>query len=401
MYGDMHPTSWVVPQEMPRKTRKGKKILSIGVPAEESGEKRVTLTPDSVAVLVANGHQVYVQKGAGAESSFSDKAYSDGGAVICFSIEDIYSKSEIITKVSPLTPHELTLLRTNQTLLSAVNLGSLTPDYIRVLEKKNITALGFEFLQSKDGTLPLVMSMSEIAGVSSVHIASELLCGTTGGKGILLGGISGVPPATVTIIGAGTVGFYAARTAISMGASVKVIDNEVYKLRRLEHALGVNLYTAVSMYRHIEEAVVGADVVIGAAFRKDDRTPVVVTEDMIASMREGSVAIDVSIDQGGCIETSRLTTHQKPTFEKHGVIHYCVPNIASRVPNTASQALSNIIGPLLVNIGDFGGLDQLIKIDHGVKNGIYVFCKHLTKQPLGALFGMDYVDINLLVASNL
>ncbi|MCB9234414.1 MAG: alanine dehydrogenase [Bacteroidia bacterium] len=398
----MHPTSWVIPQEKTLKTKKDKKNLSIGVPKENSShENRIALTPEAVAVLVANGHAVYVQKGAGVASSYSDREYSEAGAFICYSLEDIYVKSDFIVKISPLSGEELDLLRPNQGLFSAVNLGSLTPDYLKVLIKKNITAIGFEFLQSRDRSLPIVQMMSEIAGVSSVHIAAELLCGTNGGKGILLGGITGVPPAVVTIIGAGTVGYNAAQTALSMGALVKVIDEEIHKLRRLEKELGVNIYTAVSLQKYIEEAVLSSDVVIGAAFKKGYRAPVIVSEDIISQMKEGSVVVDVAIDQGGCIATSRVTTHERPTFVKHGVIHYCVPNIASRVAATASAAISNILGPLLVKIGDFGGIAPFMKQDEGFKQSIYVYRKHLTKQSLSSLFGMDYVDIRLLIASDL
>ena len=398
----LHPSSWVIPQEALVKTSKSKKQLRIGVPKESSlQERRVPLTPEAVNVLVSNGHEVYVEKGAGLASSYSDKGYADAGAITCYSPEDIFTKADIIAKISPLSESELGLLRQNQHLLSAVNLGSLSPDYLKVLIKKNITALGFEFLQSPDGSLPLVQLMSEIAGVSSIHIASELLCGTNSGKGLLLGGITGVPPSQVTIIGAGTVGYEAARTALSMGAIVKVIDEEVYKLRRLEKDLGVNIYTAVALHKYVSEAVKSADVVIGAAFKKGHRAPIVVTADMVMEMKEGSVIVDVAIDQGGCVETSRVTDHKHPTFIEHDVVHYCVPNIASRVAQTASAAVSNILGPMLVKAGDFGGVDHLLKYDEGVKQGIFVYRRHLTKQSLSSIFGIDYVDINLLVASEI
>lgn len=402
LLGEMHPTSWVVPVEMPVKSKKGKKSFRIGIPKEAKFyERRVPLTPDSVAVLVANGHEVFIQQGAGRGSNFPDASYINAGAHICYTLADIYAKASIIVKVSPLTPEELTLLRDRQTLISAVNLGSLTPETLHVLIKKNITALGFEFLQDLDGKFPLVQVMSEIAGVTSIHVASELLSINSGGKGILLGGISGVPPAVVTIIGAGTVGLNAARTAIGMGATVKVIDSEVTKLRELENILGFKIHTAVSQMNYIEDAVLSSDVVIGAAMKAGHRTPMVVTEEMVAHMKEGSVIVDVSIDQGGCIATSKLTSHENPTFVDHDVIHYCVPNIPSRVSNTASSAVSNILGPLLIQIGDFGGLEHLMRYNEGVREGIYVYHKHLTKQPLSAIFGIDYMDINLLVATDI
>ncbi len=401
VFRDIHPSSWAIPLETPVKTKKTKRKLIIGIPKESYyQENRVPLTPEAVAVLVANDHQVFIQQGAGLAASYSDKAYADVGAIIAYSLPDIFTKAEIIAKISPLSDEELGLLKNNQTLISAVNLGSLTPDYLKMLIRKNISAIGFEFLQDKDGSLPLVQMMSEIAGVSSIHIASELLCGTTGGKGLLLGGITGVPPSVVTIIGAGSVGYSAARTAMSMGATVKVIDEEVYKLRRLERDLGVNVFTAVGLHKYVEEAVISSDVIIGAAFKRGHRAPVVVTSEMIANMREGSVVVDVAIDQGGCVETSRITTHDKPTFVKYGVIHYCVPNIASRVSQTASAAISNIIGPLLVKAGDFGGMEQLIRHDEGIRQGVFVHRKHLVKQSLAAMFGIDAMDIGLLMAAD-
>lgn len=401
LLSELHPTSWVVPVEKALKVGKSKTNLRIGVPKEENeSENRVPLTPDSAAVLVANGHEVYIQRGAGEASSYSDASYSNAGAHIVYSRADLYQKCDWVVKISPVSVEEGELLRPKQVLISAVNLGSLTPEILRMLIQKNVTALGFEFLQSEDGKMPLIQAMGEIAGVTSIHIASELLSGMNGGKGILLGGVTGVPPANVTIIGAGNVGFNAARTALGMGALVRVIDEQVYRLKRLEYHLGQKVFTAVSMHNYVEEAVIQSDVVIGAAFKAGHRAPMVVTEEMVAEMREGSVIVDVAIDQGGCVATSKLTTHDHPTYTKYDVVHYCVPNIASRVASTASQAISNILGPLFIQAGDLGGIEQLMRYNEGVRMGIYVYHKHLTKQPLSAIFGMDYMDINLLVASD-
>lgn len=399
---ELHPSSWVVPAEMAVKTKRAKQSLRIGVPKESYFfENRVALTPESVGVLVANGHEVFVQKGAGEPSSFPDLAYNAAGAHIVYSLADVYTKSETIVKIAPLSNEELDMLRPQQTLISAVNLGSMTPHHLKTLIRKNILAIGFEFLKSSGGHRPLVQIMSEIAGITSIHIASELLSAQTHGKGMLLGGVTGVPPSVVTIIGAGNVGYSAARTALGMGATVRVIDEEVHQLRALEDRLGFPVHTAVSMHNYIEDAVLSSDVVIGAAFKAGQRAPMVVTEEMVAQMREGSVVIDVAIDQGGCVETSSPTTHEKPTFVKHDVVHYCVPNIAARVPATASAAVSNILGPLLIKAGDMGGMEQLMKYNDGVKQGVYVYHKHLTKRTLSTIFGMDFMDINLLVASGL
>ncbi|MEO1451965.1 MAG: alanine dehydrogenase, partial [Bacteroidota bacterium] len=327
--------------------------------------------------------------------------FSEMGAVVTYKVEDVFKQADIIIKISPLSGEELKLLRENQVLISAVNLGSVSPEYLQQLIQKNITAIGFEFFRSGDGSLPLVQMMSEIAGVSSIHIASELLTKKSGGQGILLGGITGIPPAEVTIIGAGTVGFNAAQTAMGMGARVRIIDEEIYKLRRIEKELGINVYTSVAQGNFVREAVIASDVVIGAAYREGQRAPMVVTEGMVQDMKPNSVIIDVSIDQGGCIETSRVTTHDNPTFVKHDVIHFCVPNIASRVARTASIAISNILGPLLVKIGDHAGVDNLVKYNEGLKQGIYVYRRHLTKKNIASLFGMsmNYRDIELLIVT--
>jgi alanine dehydrogenase len=399
---ELNPASWAVHLEMPAKVRREKKVMRIGVPKESApSENRVALTPESVGILVANGHEVYVQKGAGEGSSFPDGAYNAAGAHICYTLADIYMKAETVVKVSPLSSEELEMLRTQQTLISAINLGSMSAEHIRTMLHKNVLAIGFEFLQASDGALPLVQSMSEIAGVTSIHIASELLSKHAGGKGLLLGGITGVPPAVVTIIGAGTVGLGAVRTALGMGTTVRVIDEEVHQLRNLEQVLGQRIQTAISLHNYVEDFVLSSDVVIGAAFKPGYRAPIVVTEDMVANMREGSVIVDVAIDQGGCVETSRLTTHARPTFVEHDVIHYCVPNIASRVPATASAAVSNILGPLLIKAGDMGGMEQLMKVNEGVKHGVYVYRRHLTKRSIANIFGLEFIDINLLVASTL
>ncbi len=402
LFSGIYPGSWAVPQELAVRAGQTRKSLRIGVPKESFFmENRVAITPETTGVLIANGHQVYIEHDAGKGARYTDADYSDEGAVVCYKVEDVFKQADIIIKVSPLSGEEIGMLRDNQTLISAVNLGSLAPDYLQALIKKNITAIGFEFIKSTDGSMPLVQMMSEIAGVSSIHIASELLTGHNDGQGILLGGVTGIPPAEITIVGAGTVGFNAAQTAMGMGARVRIIDEEIYKLRRIEKELGISVYTSVAQRNYIREAVVSSDVVIGAAYREGQRAPLVITEDMVQDMRIGSVIIDVAIDQGGCVETSRPTNHDQPTFIRHGVIHYCVPNIASRVARTASIAVSNILGPLLVNVGDHGGLENYLKYNDGIKSGVYIYRRHLTKKNIATLFGMgmNYRDIELLIVS--
>lgn len=403
---DRHKRSTIDPSLLGRTQEKlapvatGSEELLIGVPLEtHHQENRVALTPAAVGVLTANGHTVMVEHKAGESAQFTDQDYSEQGAKIAYSAEQLYKESKIIAKVTPLAPDEYDLVQEDQVLISAVHLGDLKRDYIEMLKKKNVTAFGFEFIQAQDESIPVMLMMSEIAGVTSIHIASELLSVHTGGKGLLLGGITGIPPAVVTIIGAGTVGFHACKAALGFGATVKVVDLEVYKLRQLEQHLGRKVFTAISHMNYIEEAVASSDVVIGAVYHKGHRTPCVVTEDMVMNMREGSVIIDVSIDQGGCIETSRMTSHTNPTYVKHGVVHYCVPNIASRVSRTASIAISNILTTLLYKIGEAGGVNNMLGMERGVKHGIYTYRRHITEPVIANMFGLNYMDINLLHAT--
>ena len=390
------------PQEKPLKIKDERKSLIIGVPKEtHNQEMRVALTPSAVGVLVANGHQVVVEHNAGINAEFSDQDYSNKGAVIAYTQEEVYHRATILTKINPLESDELHLLQPNQVLFSAVHLGNVKPDYLKLLIQKNISAIGFEFLQANDGSFPIMRSMSEIAGITSIHIAAELLSRHTGGKGLLLGGITGIPPAVVTIIGAGAVGYNACKTAYGLGATVKVIDEEIHQLKMLEEIMGRKIYTVVSQQDYIEEAVISADVVIGATYKGGHRSPCVVTEDMVAKMKDGSVIIDVAIDQGGCVETSRITTHENPTFIKHGVVHYCVPNIASRVSRTASIAISNILSPILLKIGESGGVQNLIGRDPSFKTGLYVYQRHITQRSLANMFNMDFMDIDLLYSANI
>jgi len=389
-----------VTQESTLQIKKEKKTIVIGIPRESSSqERRVPITPAVANLLVNNGAEVIIEHNAGLDAGFLDKEYSEAGAFISYSKTEVFEKANVIVKIERPNYQEIEYLRNRQILISALHLGSLTSEFLKTITQKNITAIGFEFLRGDDGGIPIMQMMSEIAGINAIHIAAELLTTNKGGKGMLLGGITGVPPSVVTIIGAGTVGLHAARSAIALGATVKVIDEEVYKLRRLEEKLGSKIYTAVTQPQFIEEAVISSDVIIGAIYKPGFRTPCLVTEDMIMKMKEGSIAIDIAIDQGGCFETSKPTTHENPVFVKHGVVHYCVPNIASRVPHTSSIAISNILGSILLKIINYGGIGVL-QTSSIIKNGIYTHHKHITNKYLARIFGMDYIDIALLHASN-
>ena len=386
-----------LPQEEMLEIARKKSNLQIGIPKETSiQEKRIPIVPDAVAVLVNNGHEVIIETGAGEGSSFSDKVYSEAGAQIVFTTEEVY-KANIILKVEPPTLQEIDLMQQGQLLISALQLPIQPKDFLQKLINKKVTAIAFDYIKDPEGILPIVSAMSEIAGNASILIAAEYLSKLHKGQGQLFGGISGVSPTEVVIIGAGTVGEFAAKSALGLGALVKVFDDNTHKLRRLQTILGQRIYTSVIQPKVLAKALKSADVVIGALSSTIGRAPVVVSEDMVSKMKDFSVIVDVSIDKGGCIETSEVTNHKTPVFSKYGVIHYCVPNIASRVARTASFALSNVITPTLIDTGEFGGLEVMIKSYQGIQNGVYIYKGVLTNKYLAETFSLPYKDINLLL----
>lgn len=389
--------SSLMPQEECLEIKRKKGALYIGIPRETSyQEKRVALVPEAVSLLIANGHRVKIESKAGELSNFSDNEYSEAGAEISYSTEEIF-QCNIILKISPPTEEEVELMKGQQTLISAIQLNEQSEVILRKFMQKKITAVAWDYIQDDEGIYPVVRTMGEIAGTTSVLIAGELLSSYNKGKGIMLGGIAGVQPTEVVIIGAGTVAEYAMKAALGLGASVKVFDGSLSRLRRLQNTLGTRIYTSVLQPKVLAKAIKRADVVIGAVRASLGRTPCVVSEIMIRDMKPGSVVVDVSIDQGGCFETSKVTNHIQPTFVKHGVIHYCVPNIASRVSRTASFALSNIFSPILLEIGDSGGCQEYIKYNHGFRSGVYVYIGTLTSEVLGEIFNLKYKDIELLI----
>ncbi|TXB65426.1 alanine dehydrogenase [Vicingus serpentipes] len=386
-----------MPQEEMLEIAKKKSSLQIGIPKEVSlQEKRIPLVPDAVAVLVNNGHEVIIESGAGEGASFSDRDYSEVGAQIVYGTPEVY-QANLILKVEPPTLEEIDMMKSGQILISALQLPIQPKDFLKKLIHKKVTAIAFDFIKDPEGILPIVNAMSEIAGNASILIAAEYLSNSTNGRGQLFGGISGVSPTDVVILGAGTVGEYAAKSALGMGATVKVFDNNTHKLRRLQDSVGQRIYTSVIQPNVLLNALKTADVVIGAISNKIGRAPIIVSDEMVGSMKEGSVIVDVSIDKGGCIETSEVTNHKKPTFIKYGVIHYCVPNIASRVSRTASNALSNVIAPTLIDTGEYGGLESMIKSYSGIQNGVYIYKGVLTNKYLAETFSLPYKDINLLL----
>ena len=375
--------------------------LFIGIPKESIlQENRVALVPASAKTLLGRGHRILVETDAGKKSYYQDIDYSEHGAEIVSSKEEVF-KADVILKIAPPTLEEIDLMRPNQILISPLQLPIITADYLHKLRNKRVIALAMEYLQDDDGTFPLVRTMSELAGLNAMLTAAELLTNTTGGKGVLLGGISGVPPARVVILGAGVVAEFATRTALGLGAEVRIFDNNIYKLKRIQELVGQRLYTSAIHSVHLEKELRRADVVIGAIHSKSGRTPIVVSEEMVQMMKPGAVIIDVSIDQGGCIATSHLTTLDKPTFVKYDVIHYCVPNTASRVSRTASIAVSNILTPILLQAGQSGGLEKHIFSHVGLRNGVYMYKGCLTNEYLGERFDIKSTDLDLLLISSL
>ncbi len=386
----------LLPQEETLEIKKHKSELFIGIPKETSHqERRICLTPDAVNSLTSHGHRVMVEAGAGESSSYSDKEYSDAGAEVTQDPKKVFG-CPMILKVEPASLAEIEMINPNTIIISAIQIKTRKKEYFEALTKKKITALAFEYIKDEDGTYPAVKSLSEIAGTASVLIAAELMITNQFGKGLLFGNITGVPPTDVVILGAGTVGEFAAKTAIGLGATVKVFDNSITKLRRLQNNLNQRIFTSTIQPKSLLKALRRCDVAIGA-MRGIERCPIVVTETMVEHMKKGAVIVDVSIDTGGCFETSEVTTHEKPTFIKNNVVHYCVPNIPSRYSKTASLSISNIITPYLMQIAEDGGIESAIRCNKGLKNGVYMYHGILTNKAIGDWFGLSDSDINLIV----
>lgn len=389
------------PQEKLAKISEGRKSFSIGLPKEIAfQENRISLTPEAAQLLVNNGHDVWVENGAGSKAKFLDREYNEAGAKIVYSPEEVY-QAEVILKIEPPTLGEIELMKPGQILISALQFGNVSKEYLKALLSKRVISLAFELIEDKAKGFPIIRAMSEIAGGAAIFMASEYLTSTKGGKGVLLGGITGVPPAEVLILGAGTVAEYAARAALGLGADVKVFDNHIYKLRRLRHTLGNSVYTSTINTVKLAECLKKTDVVIGALRPEKGVSSMIITEEMVMEMKPDSVIIDLSIDHGGCVETSSLTTHDEPIFRKHDVIHYCVPNIPSVTAYTASTALSNIFTPTIIRAGDEGGINEMIFNHSWFLNGVYTYKGSLTNKLLAKKFELECRDLNLLKAARI
>ena len=392
-------SSSLLPQEEKLEVKSSRSSLSIGVPREHSfQENRVALCPESVQLITEHGHRVVVERGAGQLAGFRDDEFTEAGAEMADDAKQVF-ESSIVLKVAPPTLPEIHMCDNGKAIVSALHPTVQTIDYFKALMQKKTTAFAYEMIKDNTGMFPVLHSMSEIAGYTAMQIAAEYLSRCDFGRGVILGSVTGITPTEVVIIGAGTVGEFAARAALGLGASVKVFDNKLYKLKALQSSLGSRLYTSIIHPKVLQKALKTTDVLIGALHSKNGRTPLVVTEDMVNEMKKGSVIIDASIDQGGCVETSMPTTHNNPVFQYSSVTHYCVPNMPSRVPRTASFALSNFFTPVLIEMGEAGSVERYMIADPGFRQGAYVFNGILTSQIIGDTYKIPYQNVDLLMAA--
>lgn len=391
--------SALLPKEEHLETKIRSRKIIIGVPSDiKDDEKRVALTPEAVNLLVESDNEVIVQKGAGSGANYSDKDYSENGAIITESPARVYG-SDVVIKVAPFNPNEAEYLKGNQVVMSYLNVLKLTEETFAALIRKKVTAIAFEKIRDNNGILPVIESMSEISGITSVMLASEFLSNYMGGKGVMLGGITGITPTEVVILGANTAGEYAARAALGLGSQVKIFDTSFQRLKKFEVIMGQRLQTSVFHPQVLKKALRSADVLIGAIELEDLQPWYYVTEEMVRTMKNKAVIIDLSIDRGGCIETTECRALRDPVYEKHGVIHFSAWNLPSRVARTASMALSNIFAPLLQNMAVSGGITQLLKDDPGIRNGVYLYNGILTNQTLGQKFNILSKDLSLLLSA--
>lgn len=388
----------LMPQEETLEIYASKNSFTVGILKEtDENENRIPLSPLGVELLIDEGFQVLIERGAGIGANFSDVQYSEVGAQIIDDKSEVFA-ADILLKISNFTEKEIELLKKDQLIFSTVNINLLDKKYIQKLLNKNVTALSYELIKDGSDCFPIVRAMSEIAGSASILIAAEILSSTDGGKGEMLGGVAGVKPTEITIIGAGTAGESAARTAIGLGANVKIFDESVNRLRRIQSNLGQKVYTTVLKEKLVTNAVIGSDVVIGA-YRRTKSMKYIIGEDVVKKMKPNSVIIDIGIDNGGIFETSKLTTHKNQTFTKHKVIHYCVPNIPSRVARTATYSISNILANIISEFAGSGNVNTVIKNNNGIRNGVYLFKGILTNENIGNQVDLPSKDIELLMAA--
>ena len=364
--------------------------MNIGIPKEIlAEERRISLTAQGVYSLVKEGHQVYIEKGAGLDSRFSDENFQKMGGEIVFTHEEVFKRSDLIIKVLPPTEAESEFLHQGQMLFSFLLTGLLTRSTVENLIKRKVTAVGTELIEIAPKYRPLLVAMGEIAGNMMPQIAGRFLQCDTGGRGIAIGGFPGIPPATIVILGAGHLGLNSAKSFLGLGAQVIVLDEDISRLRLIYRELNGRVATAVANHYSLERALKFADVFIGAIYQPNQKTPILITEDHLKLMKKGALIIDASIDQGGCVATSRPTTHSDPVFIKDGILHYCVPNIPSVVARTASRAMNNVVLPFVMSIAR-DGVKETCKTNHVLASGIYIHDGKCTNKRVSNLFDLDY-----------
>ncbi len=370
--------------------------MSVGV-INESGkiENRVSLTPSSVSLLVEKGHTVYIQAGAGLKSGYSNEEYASLGAKIVFTKEEVFGRSDVVLNISPLSKEECGLIKKGQILFGFQHLAVARKSLIEELLRKEVTIIGYEIIQRDNGVLPFIESLSEIAGQMCLFISGHYLQTSQGGKGVIMGGVVTVPPATAIIVGSGVLARSAIKALLGAGAHTIALGRDMERLRELEEMTSGRLITLIASNYNLARMVKIADILVGAVLRPGERAPIMITKDMVKSMKKGSIIIDLAIDQGGCIETSRLTTLEQPTFVEEGVIHYCVPNITSAVSRTSTKVLSNMVTPYLLKIGE-KGLDETLKGDRTLVRGLYVYHGNIVRKTFAERFGLKYQEFSLV-----
>lgn len=397
---DTQNQSTYIPQELLEELTKAGCRLWIGLPRETAkGERRLALTPEAVGVLVEAGHRVWVETDAGLGINYSDNHYSEAGAEIVDSAAEIY-QADVILKILPPTPEEAALIKPRSTLFSLVQLHRFEAEALSILSDRRINALAYELFQDEEGQLPVLDLISEIEGATAISIAAGLMNNTSGGKGILFGGIPGVSPTEVVIIGAGHAGTMAARAALALGASVKVFDNDINNLRRIQTVLGHGLFTSNFHPNVLCNAFRSADVVIGALSYINNIRPYIVDEDLIRQMKRGALLIDLQVTQGGCFETTCCLSSKDPeVFEQYGVLHYCKPNVSNQVARTTSMAISNVLVSLCLELGDVGSFQQLVQSDTGFRNGIYLYQGKLVSDYVSSYFNIHSNNIDIYLSA--
>jgi alanine dehydrogenase len=371
--------------------------MVIGVPKEiHHHEHRVGLNPFAAARLIKKGHTVFVESRAGEEAHFSDKDYQDVGAQIVYSPEEAYMRADLVSRFSAITAAELELIRPGLTICAFHHLAISPKDVVAKLMELETTLIGYEIIRDSHGDRPVLIPFSEMAGQLAVQIAAYYLQRESGGRGVLLGNAPGVPPPTVLILGAGSVGQSAARQAVATGAHVIVLDENMKQLRILNRDLAGHVVTAVVSIRQLEKFTAIADVVIGAILIPGARSPYLITEEMVKKMKPGSLIMDISIDQGGCVETSRPTTPDNPTFVVHDVLHYCVPNMTANIPRTATRALATAAIPYLMEVAEMG-LEGALTGNPGLAAGVFVYKGKMVHERVGKALEMPVTPLGALL----